>query len=125
MNTEPAYPSGKLCFCIVRLNRVGERMVLRFKPRAGLFKQSIQANRTAHVWMYSRLRCEYHGFYMCCLCQHTKTLLKNINLSLRYYIVLSSLLLLLYYSELKEKICAIGAFLYMFSSSFFFFLLCR
>lgn len=30
-------------------------------------------------------------------------LLKNINLSLRYYIVLSSLLLLLYYGELTEK----------------------
>lgn len=42
-----------------------------------------------------------------------KTLLKNINLSLRYYIVLLSLLLLLYYCELKEKICAIRAFLYV------------
>lgn len=41
-------------------------------------------------------------------------LLKNINLSLRYYIVLSSLLLLSYYGELTEKICAIWAFLYVF-----------
>lgn len=36
-----------------------------------------------------------------------KILLKNINLSLKYYIVLSSLLLLLYYGELTAKICAI------------------
>lgn len=44
-----------------------------------------------------------------------KMLLKNINLSLRYYIVLSSLLLLLYYGELKdEKIRAILAFLFVF-----------
>lgn len=44
-----------------------------------------------------------------------KMLLKNINLSLRYYIVLSSLLLLLYYGELKdEKIRAILAFLSVF-----------
>lgn len=43
-----------------------------------------------------------------------KILLKNINLSLKYYIVLSSLLLLLYYGELTAKICAIWAFLYVF-----------
>lgn len=79
----------------------------------GAFKLHYVVSYT-QIMMYSRLRCEYHGFYRCCLCQHTKMLLKNINLSLRYYIVLSSLLLLLYYGELTQKICAIWAFLYVF-----------